>query len=104
MTTLYPMKVTVAVLAPTVVLVSVLPLVVSMLVMSSVCGLFVPPAARQAIALVNVTGVNFASAVLVSSPPSGSSMIHSTELPLKLALVGGATVNEVCKPVVIFAK
>ena len=70
----------------------------SMFVVLPVLGLPTVPALLHAIAEVNVTGVNCASATF-GSPPLGSSIIHSTVSPLKAAPGGGGTVIDVCWPV-----
>ena len=57
----------------------------------------------QASADVKVTGVNRGSKDLIS-PPSGASMIHSHDCPLKLAPGGGASVIEKLCPVLSLAK
>lgn len=62
----------------------------------------------QATQPVKVTGVNFGREEL-SSPPSGASIIHSTELPLKVAgegrfgAAGGARVMLKCALLVLLA-
>jgi hypothetical protein len=57
----------------------------------------------QAIASVKITGVKRGREE-VGSPPSGASMIHSQEPPLKLAPGGGASVMLKWVPVVLLAK
>src|SRR5579863_3841477 len=93
----------VVVSVPVVVDVRIVPPGVSMFRTSPDRGLVVALLGPHASAEVNVTGVNRGSED-VGSPPSGASMIHSADCPLKLAPGGGASVIEKCCPVLSLAK
>lgn len=75
--------------------------------MSQSDGTTEPPPDTHAKQFVKVTGVNLGNDD-VSSPPSGASMIHSMELPLKFAgdglpgAAGGARVMLKCELLVLF--
>src|SRR5215471_10872681 len=71
--------------------------------MSPDAGLAVVLFAPQPKADVKTTGENRGSEE-VGSPPSGASMIHSTDWPLNDAPGGGASVMEKCCPVSLLPK
>jgi hypothetical protein len=97
-------KVTVASSVPTVLDVRVtVPAAFVMLRMSPEAGLAEVLFAPHATAVVKTTGENRGSEDF-GSPPSGASMIHSTDWPLNDAPGGGASVMEKCWVVSLLAK
>jgi hypothetical protein len=88
---------------PSATLVRILPIASSMFKISAFCGFPIALLGPQAMASEKTTGPNRGREVF-GAPPSGASMIHSTEAPAKLAPGGGASVRGKYWRVVALAK